>query len=140
MKIAELPADRVALIDKVVRLRCQQGRFGIDHSEILNFQIHSMNKPHLDRMNWLAYKAKAGDELKLSKFLEKYVSIDTEVDKPTSRPQTACVGRLTHAEWLKQKDAQKRLRRKLLNQVKREFKTELDEAHEAKRHRRMASY
>ena len=67
--MSELPADRVALIDKVVRLRCQIGRFGIDHSEVLNYQTYAMNKSRLDRMNWLAYKSEAGEELKLSEFL-----------------------------------------------------------------------
>jgi hypothetical protein len=28
------------MIDKVVRMRGQNGRFGIDHSELLNYELH----------------------------------------------------------------------------------------------------
>jgi hypothetical protein len=34
-----LPEDRLYMIDKVVRLRGLHGRFGIDHSEVLNYEI-----------------------------------------------------------------------------------------------------
>ena len=45
------------MIDKVVRLRGQQGRFGLDHSEIMNFEIEVANKPRADHMNQLVYKS-----------------------------------------------------------------------------------
>lgn len=44
------------MIDKVVRMRGQDGRFGIDHSELLNFELHKTNKERDDHMNWLVYK------------------------------------------------------------------------------------
>ena len=36
---AELPEHKLYMIDKVVRMRCQHGRFGIDHSELLNYEL-----------------------------------------------------------------------------------------------------
>jgi hypothetical protein len=39
------------MIDKVVRMRGRQGRFGLDHSEIMNFEIELANKPRDDHMN-----------------------------------------------------------------------------------------
>jgi hypothetical protein len=34
-----LPEDRLYMIDKVVRMRGLHGRFGVDHSELLNYEI-----------------------------------------------------------------------------------------------------
>lgn len=44
------------MIDKVVRMRGQKGRFGVDHSEILNFEFELANKTRSDHMNRLVYK------------------------------------------------------------------------------------
>ena len=35
---------RLYLIDKVVRIRGNNGRFGVDHSEILNYELELANK------------------------------------------------------------------------------------------------
>ena len=53
---AEIPEDQIYMIDKVVRMRGQHGRFGIDHSELLNYELHQTNKERDDHMNWLVYK------------------------------------------------------------------------------------
>jgi len=71
---AEIPEDQMYMIDKVVRMRMSnftddhlpfQGhgnsrehlsRFGIDHSELLNFELHKTNKERDDHMNQLVYK------------------------------------------------------------------------------------
>jgi len=45
------------MIDKVVRMRGLQGRFGVDHSEILNYEFEIANKNRTDHMNRLVYKA-----------------------------------------------------------------------------------
>ena len=45
------------MIDKVVRLRGKQGRFGVDHSEILNYEFELANKERSDHMNRLVYKS-----------------------------------------------------------------------------------
>lgn len=34
-------------------MRGQHGRFGIDHSELLNYELEQTNKPRDDHMNWL---------------------------------------------------------------------------------------
>ena len=44
------------MIDKVVRLRTQQGKFGVDHSEILNYEIEMANKHRTEHLNYLVYK------------------------------------------------------------------------------------
>ena len=44
------------MIDKVVRMRGLHGRFGIDHSELLNYEIDQTNKNRDQHMNWLVYK------------------------------------------------------------------------------------
>ena len=50
---ANIPESRLYIIDKVVRMRGQHGRFGIDHSELLNYELEQTNKPRDDHMNWL---------------------------------------------------------------------------------------
>ena len=44
------------MIDKVVRLRGKKGRFGLDHSEIMNYEFEMANKAREDHMNFLVYK------------------------------------------------------------------------------------
>ena len=44
------------MIDKVVRLRGKEGKFGLDHSEIMNFELEVANKPRADHLNSLVYK------------------------------------------------------------------------------------
>ena len=44
------------MIDKVVRMRGRHGRFGCDHSELLNYEIEQTNQARDDHMNWLVYK------------------------------------------------------------------------------------
>lgn len=48
--------DRLYLIDKVVRIRGCNGRFGVDHSEILNYELELANKQRDEHMNQLVYK------------------------------------------------------------------------------------
>jgi len=57
---SQLPESRLYMIDKVVRMRGQHGRFGIDHSELLNFELEQTNKERDEYMNLLVYKAEAG--------------------------------------------------------------------------------
>lgn len=77
----EVPSDKLYMIDKVVRMRGLHGRFGIDHSELLNFEIEQTNKDRDEHMNWLVYKAdvekhttSTGDD-NLSKVLRERLQI-----------------------------------------------------------------
>lgn len=47
------------MIDKVVRIRGLKGRFGVDHSEILNYEFEMANKQRADHMNRLVYKSES---------------------------------------------------------------------------------
>ena len=53
--------DQHYLIDKVVRLRAKEGRFGVDHSEILNYELELANKARDNHMNQLVYKGDTED-------------------------------------------------------------------------------
>ena len=55
----EVPADFLYAIEKVVRMRTNQGRFGLDHSETVNYEIEKISRRKDNHMNWLAYKEKA---------------------------------------------------------------------------------
>ena len=48
--------DKMYLIDKVVRMRGKDGRFGVDHSEILNYELELANQQRDQHMNHLVYK------------------------------------------------------------------------------------
>ena len=56
---SQIPENRLYMIDKVVRMRSQHGRFGIDHSELLNYELEQTNKMRDDYMNLLVYKDEA---------------------------------------------------------------------------------
>jgi hypothetical protein len=43
-EIPLITEDRLYLIDNVVRIRGTNGRFGVDHSEILNYELELANK------------------------------------------------------------------------------------------------
>ena len=57
-KNPELQSHKLYMIDKVARIRAKEGRFGVDHSEILNFEFELANKNRSDHMNQLVYKTK----------------------------------------------------------------------------------
>lgn len=48
--------ERLYVIDKVVRLRGLQGRYGVDHSEVLNYEFEMANKERANHMDLLVYK------------------------------------------------------------------------------------
>lgn len=69
----EIGNDVSYMIDKVARLRVLQGKFGIDYSEILNFEEEMANKPRTDHMNYLVYKTQGSQSnLNTSETLSKY--------------------------------------------------------------------
>ena len=137
-----LPESRLYMIDKVVRMRGQHGRFGIDHSELLNYELEQTNKNRDDHMNWLVYKtdrsspSKTGDASdNVSQLLFKRLDAKDEerYSDYSNRKMLGLVGQdsaskgdgetkstkdhsggLSYAEWLKLKDSEKRLKRKLI--------------------------
>lgn len=146
-----IPEARLYMIDKVVRMRGQHGRFGIDHSELLNYELEQTNKPRDEHMNWLVYKGddakgtpgKAGLDETVSKLLfsrldakdeERYSDysnrkmfgmLENEGEDKGSKANLNGAGGLSYAEWLKLKDSEKRLKRKLVNQAQNDIKEEL---------------
>ena len=66
------------MIDKVVRMRGLQGRFGVDHSEILNYEFEIANKNRTDHMNRLVYKAENYPTLQSDPFYTGDAGVDKE--------------------------------------------------------------
>lgn len=148
-----LPESRLYMIDKVVRMRGQHGRFGIDHSELLNYELEQTNKNRDDHMNWLVYKAgdtspgkndgSTSDAANVSQLLFKRLDAKDEerYSDYSNRKMLGLVGGgsqdggsiakgnnsggLSYSEWLKLKDSEKRLKRKLVTQAQNEVKEEL---------------
>ena len=140
---AEVPDDRLYMIDKVARIRVMHDRFGIDHSEVLNYEIDQTNRARDEHMNSLVYKEKAvaSQASKLSEHLKSALQIDPQEllligtddesslkkDSTQADPKTQSVrsSRPSYKEWLKQKDAEKRLKRKLTTQAQDEVRQQL---------------
>ena len=64
------------IIDKVVRKRGQDGRFGVDHSEVLNYELELANKDRDDHMNYLVYKNSNPYQIVSSSKERKYIPPD----------------------------------------------------------------
>lgn len=140
-KRAEVPDDRLYMIDKVARMRLMHDRFGIDHSEVLNYEIDQTNRPRDDYMNSLVYKGKAepSQDTKLSEHLKSALQIDPQEllligtdeehtlkkQKIEPRAQSVRSSRPSYKDWVKQKDAEKRLKRKLITQAQDEIRQSL---------------
>ncbi|CDW89305.1 UNKNOWN [Stylonychia lemnae] len=167
----ELPDEKIYMIDKVVRMRGKQGRFGVDHSEILNFEFEMANKYRSDHMNRLVYKSENYPTLQNDPFYTGEAGVDKEnrglssmilfqrlskkelddldgkqdqqdndsksqfdrmskTSKPaTNRSMTNLKDpkSMTFNEWVKRKDAEKRMKQRLINDVKQEIRQELYE-------------
>lgn len=143
----EVPEHRLYMIDKVVRMRSQYGRFGIDHSELLNYELELTNKPRDDHMNWLVQKRgpyMAGqsdistgpdsDEKKnmnVSAILFNRLNVKDEEKEHSiySNTKTKVAEKVdrkqTYANWLKAKEAERRLKRKLILQAQTDVKDQL---------------
>lgn len=135
-------------------MRGLHGRFGIDHSELLNYEIDQTNKNRDEHMNWLVYMSEqqaekmSAQEQSLSKVLKNKLNIQPEelemvtmdserknnanlaaqnkkvtIEEPTDSDGNQQT--LTYKEWLKHKDAEKRLKRKLITQAQDELRTQL---------------
>lgn len=61
-KNPNITEDQLYLVDKVVRQRGTKGRFGVDHSEILNYELELANKARDKHMNQLVYMSDGESE------------------------------------------------------------------------------
>ena len=154
---SQIPEARHAIIDKVVRMRGQHGRFGIDHSELINYELEQTNKTRDDYMNLLVYKSEAQTTnardftevtpagAPISKVLfnrlktsddERYSNYSQASLYGIKKSEGSQVGLgrgkvahrgqgLAYQEWIKNKDMERRLKRKLTMQAKNDLKEEL---------------
>ena len=138
----KLSPTKEYLIDKVVRVRGLQGRYGIDHSEQLALDQELVNKQKDDYLHQLVYKERKYDEKEnepMSKILLQRLENNPQADLVTTLrelPQEnvydSAVYKQDHAsmskqglcfdEWLKRKEGEKRLKSKLIKEAKLEQK------------------
>jgi hypothetical protein len=132
--------DKLYMIEKVARLRAAQGRYGVDHSEVLNFEFEVANKQRADHMNTLVYKKAAlieQDAARQSMHRTKSNAIferltEKEVEEHLRRSsfessEQTSSGGITFNEWLRKKDAEQRMKKKLILEAKNEMRQELFE-------------
>ena len=135
------------LIDKVVRMRGRNGRFGVDHSEILNYELELANRARDEHMNHLVYKGENpnGDpetgepadgmtiphNMSTSQVLFKRLSKRGELSarasdssllnsqrtkRNSARSAMTKRNAPTFQQWVRAKDAEKRLKKKLIDE------------------------
>ena len=147
-------------------MRGKSGRFGVDHSEILNYELELANKDRDDHMNHLVYKSKnpyddymmqrsnskssfnpPGGKLDTSQVLFKRLSNKGPISNSSrisllesgrKKPSSARSVHTNRAapnfqQWVRAKDAEKRLKKKLIAESKREVRQELLEYAKAER-------
>ena len=118
--------DQIYVIEKVARMRALQGRYGVDHSEILNFEFEQANRERFERMNNLVYK-NPGDSPTQSIFerlTEKEMRHSQHYEQYTQDPKGQV---LTFHEWSRRKDAERRIKNKLIREAKNDIRQELFE-------------
>ena len=140
------------LIDKVTRMRSKYGRFGVDHSEVLNYELELANRPRDDHMNHLVYKEdnpydetenvdstlRIHGNMSTSQILFKRLSnqgkvqdssrcslLDDNKYRGSERSHRTNKNAPNFTQWVRKKDAEKRLKKKLINEQKREIRSEL---------------
>ena len=135
----EVPADRLYIIDKVVRMRGKEGRFGVDHSEILNFEFELANKERSDHMNKLAScRSQLGENKENSGLPDDTLSSTVLFQRLSQKEQAASRQEaskrsgskrrgLSFNEWVRRKEAEKRMKQRLVREVKDEIRQELIE-------------
>ena len=113
------------MIEKVARKRALEGRYGVDHSEVLNFEYEQANKERADHMNTLVYKAPVQEfsTAKQSAHRTKSNAIfERLTDKEMEAPQ---MDGLPYSEWLRRKDAEDRMKKKLIQEAKKDIRQEV---------------
>ena len=97
----------------------------------MNFELEVANKNREDYMNHLVYKTKDFNSFKdwdkenniNSEALFKRISQkEIDLDNMIENPEKGSNGGLSFQEWVRKKDAEKRLKRRLVNDVKNEIK------------------
>ena len=127
----QVPHERLYMIDKAVRMRAIKGRYGVDHSEILNWEFELANKPRSDHMNLLVYKTAAEDLIDPTKQYKgpsvhknnANVLFERLCEKEINEESRIIQGEkgsnaITYNEWIRRKDAERRMKHRLLNEAK----------------------
>ena len=134
-------------------MRGRDGRFGVGHSEILNYELELANKQRDEHMNYLVYKDPAPYESSPTNDRIDLVPPNDETQKQTSAvlfkrlknkgaissgsrisllegSRRSSTARSVHTDrsapsfqqWVRGKDAERRLKKKLVNESKREIR------------------
>jgi hypothetical protein len=136
-----VPASTLYTIDKVVRLRGLQGRYGVDHSEILQFEFEQANRDKFDTLNRLAYKDpetydkennrkhsyslnKTRSNALFERLTEKELD---ELRRAGMNPEQLLEdnNRVRFTEWIRRKDAERRMRQKLIKEAREDIRQEV---------------
>ena len=135
-----VPDEKIYVIDKVVRMRGLQGRYGVDHSEILNYEFEMANKERYDHMNHLVYKSngvqttlqteegdkenKPGMQKTQSNAIFERLT-EKEINEMKRMHMEGDDRAISFNEWLRRKDAERRMKKRLLDDAKKEIRQEL---------------
>lgn len=107
----EVPERTLYLIDKLVRLRTKEAKFGFDHSEVLNIE-REMLDPFVEGTNDL--KPDRSEGLSEAQFSKKLMERLSRTVPGNQSPQ------LNFDDWKRKKEAEIRLKRKLIDDAAQE--------------------
>jgi hypothetical protein len=116
-----------------VRLRALQGRYGVDHSEVLNFEFEQAIKARQDHMNMLVYKdpnRDASDNYNTGSLLKSrsnalFERLTEKEIAEMNRSQTGDIAYnkgIRFNEWIRRKDAESRMKKKLIQEAKNDIR------------------
>lgn len=122
-------------------MRGLAGRYGVDHSEILNYEFEQANKPRFDHLNQLVYKDDARDidsnkenamptvhKTQSNAIFERLTHKElVEAKRVAGALEPSDLPKISFNEWLRRKDAERRMRRTLLSEARNEIRQELFE-------------
>ena len=125
-KQVEVPERRLYMIDKLVRLRAKEAKFGFDHSEVLNLE-RELLEPFMVGTNTLKPEPTEGvNDAQFSKQLFDKLS---KTVPGTHSPQ------LKFDEWKRKKEAEMRLKTKLIEDaIQQEVQKRIAEDEVRERH------
>ena len=115
---SEVPEKTLYLIDKMVRLRTKEAKFGFDHSEVLNLE-RELLEPFVEGTNELKVDRGELDESQFSKKLLERLSHTV--------PGSTSPG-LNFEDWKRKKEAEMRLKTKLIEDaIQEEVQKRIDQ-------------
>lgn len=116
---AKLPNETKYVIDKLVRIRSNQGRYGADYSRV--FGIERENKVAKIETDAIRMSSRIEGIRAERALRDKYADFARRLNYRLDEPDGRAQSRLSFEEWVEKKDREERLKKRLTEQARFEF-------------------